>query len=145
MRGLIRLWQRQGKTIIAAEHRIAYLWDLIDRAVILREGRIVRELGQKEKEELSEEMLAAMGLRSIRQEAPDQIDLPTIKEGDREIILREFLLPVSRDPTAGLRIPGTAACRGENHGYHRHQRRWKDQFSLLPLRSGEALPGQAGN
>ena len=100
MRGLIRLWQRQGKTIIAAEHRSAYRWDLIDRAVILREGRIVRELGQKEKEELSEEMLAAMGLRSIRQEAPDQIDLPTIKEGDREIILREFCFryPGTRQP-----------------------------------------------
>ena len=48
LRELIQLWQRQGKTIITAEHRIAYLWDLIDRAVILRDGRIVKELtGQK--------------------------------------------------------------------------------------------------
>ena len=89
-RELIQLWQRQGKTIIAAEHRIAYLWDLIDRAVILRDGRIVRELCGTEKEELSGEMLAAMGLRSTTQEAPDQIQLPPIKEGDREIILRDF-------------------------------------------------------
>ncbi len=90
LRELIRLWKRQGKTIIAAEHRIAYLWDLIDRAVILRDGRIVRELCGPEKESLSCESLAAMGLRSTRQEAPDQIDLPVRKEGDREIILREF-------------------------------------------------------
>ena len=32
LRELIQLWQHQDKTIIAAEHRIAYLWDLIDRA-----------------------------------------------------------------------------------------------------------------
>ena len=90
LRELIRLWRQQGKTIIAAEHRIAYLWDLIDRAVILRDGRIIRELSGKEKDTLTGETLAAMGLRSTMQEAPDQIQLPTIKEGDREIILRDF-------------------------------------------------------
>ena len=44
LREMIRLWRARGKTIIAAEHRIAYLWDLIDRAVILRDGIIVKEL-----------------------------------------------------------------------------------------------------
>ena len=29
LRELIKCWQSQGKTIIAAEHRIAYLWDLM--------------------------------------------------------------------------------------------------------------------
>lgn len=90
LRELIQLWKHQSKTIIAAEHRIAYLWDLIDRAVILREGRIVRELGGEEKNRLTGETLAAMGLRSITQEAPDQIELPVCKEDDREIILRDF-------------------------------------------------------
>ncbi len=90
LRELIQLWQRQGKTIIAAEHRIAYLWDMIDRAVILRGGRIVKELSGAEKDALTDEQLADMGLRSITQEAPDQIELPVRKEGDREIILRDF-------------------------------------------------------
>ena len=90
LRELIQLWQRQGKTIIAAEHRIAYLWDMIDRAVILRGGRIEKELSGAEKDALTDEQLADMGLRSITQEAPDQIELPVRKEGDREIILRDF-------------------------------------------------------
>lgn len=90
LRELIQLWQRQGKTIIAAEHRIAYLWDMIDRAVILRGGRIVKELSGAEKDTLTDEQLADMGLRSITQEVPDQIELPVRKEGDREIILRDF-------------------------------------------------------
>ena len=90
LREIIRLWQRQGKTIIAAEHRIAYLWDLIDRAVILRDGRIVRELDREEKKALTSRERAGMGLRSTVQEEPDQIQLPLIREGDREIILRDF-------------------------------------------------------
>ena len=90
LRELIRLWRRQGKTIIAAEHRIAYLWDLIDRAVLLREGRIAKELSGAEKDALTDAQLAAVGLRSITQEAPDQIELPAVKEGDREMLLRDF-------------------------------------------------------
>ncbi len=90
LRELIRLWRKQGKTIIAAEHRIAYLWDLIDRSVILRDGRIVKELRAEEKDSLTDKQLAAMGLRSTTQEAPDQINLPAVKEGDREMILRDF-------------------------------------------------------
>ncbi len=90
LRELIRLWQRMGKTVIAAEHRIAYLWDLIDRAIILRDGRIVKELSGEEKDSMSGEQIAAMGLRSTTQEAPDRIGLPAVKEGDRELILRDF-------------------------------------------------------
>ena len=90
LRELIQLWQRQGKTIIAAEHRIAYLWDLIDRAVILRDGRIIKELSGEKKDALTDRELSDMGLRSITQEAPDQIELPVRKESDREIILRDF-------------------------------------------------------
>ena len=70
LRELIREWRRKGKTIIAAEHRIAYLWDLIDRAVIMRSGRIVRELENEEKDTLDPDALAEMGLRSTIQESP---------------------------------------------------------------------------
>ena len=90
LRELIQLWRQQGKTIIAAEHRIAWLWDLIDRAVILREGRIIRELSGAEKDSLSDEALAAMGLRSTRQEAPGQIALPALRKNDNTMILRDF-------------------------------------------------------
>ena len=43
LREVIIRWRAEGKTIIAAEHRIAYLWDLIDRAVLLQNGRVVQE------------------------------------------------------------------------------------------------------
>ena len=90
LRELICGWQAQGRTIIAAEHRIAWLWDLIDRAVILRDGQIVREFRSTEKDTLTAEDLSALGLRSTRMEAPRQIVLPAFAGGDTPIILRDF-------------------------------------------------------
>ncbi len=90
LRELIRSWRRQGKTIIAAEHRIAYLWDMIDRAVILNKGKIVRELRGKEKDALSGAELTAMGLRSTVSENPEQIPLPSTLDGDTPMTLRDF-------------------------------------------------------
>lgn len=95
LRELIQCWRTQGKTIIAAEHRIAWLWELIDRVVILRNGRIVRELSGKEKNVLKQDELTALGLRSLHIEGPDDIDLPVITEADDPIILRDFYLRYS--------------------------------------------------
>ena len=113
LRELIRGWQAQGKTIIAAEHRIAWLWDLIDRAVILRDGKIVRELRGAEKGALSEEDLAALGLRSRRMEDPLQIGLPAFSDGDTPITLRDFRFsyPGSKQPVTD--IPEMRLAAGE--------------------------------
>ena len=90
LRSLILSWREQGKTIIAAEHRISYLWDLIDRAVILEDGKIVRQLSGEEKEEVTPEELVGMGLRSNHMEAPDDVKLPAVAEADERMILRDF-------------------------------------------------------
>ena len=105
LREMIRLWRARGKTIIAAEHRIAYLWDLIDRAVILRDGIIVKELCGAEKNALTDEELSAMGLRSVTPEAPDEIELPALKESDRTMVLRDFAFsyPDAKQPVLNLR------------------------------------------
>ena len=92
LRDLILEWRRQGKTIIAAEHRIAYLWDLIDRAVILREGRIFRELVGAKSGTLTQDDLTEMGLRSTVRESPSSISLPTFTEGDEPLTLKDFRL-----------------------------------------------------
>ena len=90
LREVICRWKAEGKTILAAEHRIAYLWDLIDRAVILRDGEIVRELRGREKDEITVETLETLGLRSTVQEAPEDVPLPGFEEGDEAIVLRDF-------------------------------------------------------
>ena len=64
---LLKKWKNEGKTIIVAEHRISYLWDLADRTVVLKEGKIVRELSRAQMDKISEEELHQLGLRSARQ------------------------------------------------------------------------------
>lgn len=90
LRELIKIWKQQGKTIVAAEHRISYLWDLIDRAVILQNGRIVKDLIQKELKSLSDDEVANLGLRTVHSEAPAEISLPGILEDDEKLELKDF-------------------------------------------------------
>ena len=113
LRELIRCWRRQGKTIIAAEHRIAYLWDLIDRAVILREGRIIRELRREDKTALTQAELTEMGLRSLEMEAPDEVALPALKGSDELMILRNFHLRYPGAVQAVVDFPELRLAAGE--------------------------------
>ena len=64
--GLLKKWKSEGKTIIVAEHRISYLWDLADRTIILNDGKISRELSRAQMDKISEEELHGMGLRTNR-------------------------------------------------------------------------------
>jgi energy-coupling factor transport system ATP-binding protein len=62
--GLLRKWKEEGKTIIVAEHRISYLWDLADRTIILTDGKITRELSRAQMNKITETELHKMGLRT---------------------------------------------------------------------------------
>lgn len=90
LRELILRWKAEGKTIIAAEHRIAYLWDIIDRSVVLRDGEIVGEFTGNGKEELTQNQLTQMGLRTTVMESPAEMQMDSFREGDRPITLRNF-------------------------------------------------------
>lgn len=57
--------KEQGKTIVVAEHRIAYLAELVDRAIYLEGGRIVREFDGDSFRALRAPELARLGLREL--------------------------------------------------------------------------------
>ena len=90
LRDIILQWKAEGKTIIAAEHRIAYLWDIIDRAVILQNGQLVRELDRNEINRFSPDDLTSMGLRTNRMENPADIEMDAISKGDVPVTLKDF-------------------------------------------------------
>lgn len=113
LRELILTWREQGKTIIAAEHRIAYLWDLIDRAVIMREGRILREISGEAKETLTADDLSATGLRSITQESPEDIQLPVVCEGDDQAVIRDLRFSYPGTRKTIVDIPELSFAAGE--------------------------------
>lgn len=55
-----------GKAVIVAEHRLDFIADLIDRALLIENGHIEREMTSQGLLSLSEEDLASMGLRDPR-------------------------------------------------------------------------------
>ncbi len=73
---IIRSWKRQGKTILIAEHRIAWILDDITRLVVMENGSVVRELAGDELAEVDDEFCRSFGLRSARLIAPDEVALP---------------------------------------------------------------------
>lgn len=68
LREIIAGWKKEGKTILISEHRLWYLKDLIDRAVFLRDGEIVKEWNAQEFGALSDGDLASLELRTTRLE-----------------------------------------------------------------------------
>lgn len=60
----------QGKSIIIAEHRLYFLTDLIDRAVFIADGKIMKVFRRTEFLSLSDHERQRMGLRSLQQTAP---------------------------------------------------------------------------
>ncbi|MDO4280769.1 MAG: ABC transporter ATP-binding protein, partial [Peptococcaceae bacterium] len=66
LRELLAIFKGQGKTVIIAEHRLYYLWDLADRVIFLREGEIAGDYTAAEFAALGEAQREAMGLRPLR-------------------------------------------------------------------------------
>lgn len=117
LKKLILHWKQQGRTIVVAEHRIAYLWDVVDRLVVMKQGRIARIMTAAsgaltsraasaapvaraaQKDELSDVDLQAMGLRTRTLESPLQIKLPSVIEGDQVISIKNVSFSYPSDTT----------------------------------------------
>ncbi|MFT3983599.1 MAG: energy-coupling factor ABC transporter ATP-binding protein [Lachnospiraceae bacterium] len=113
LKKLLCLLKKEGHTIIIAEHRLSFLYDLLDRAVYLKDGKLIRIYSGEEFLKLSETDRKNMGLRCV-------------KEAEGE-------LPASRPAgeEAGLSVEALAV------GYHRQDALLQDiSFSAVP---GEIL------
>ena len=113
LREMILRWRRAGKTVVAAEHRIAWLWDLADRAVIMRDGRIVKEFSGEEKDGITEGALETLGLRSRVMEKPEDIPLPAFSDGDEPITLRDFRFAYTGEKKTVVDFPEMKLAAGE--------------------------------
>lgn len=74
LRALIAYWKQAGKTILIAEHRINYVWDLADRAFILEQGTLARELTKREMLHFTDDDAKHCGLRSLKRVSPLCLD-----------------------------------------------------------------------
>lgn len=65
LRGQIIQIKKEGRTVIVAEHRLYFLMDLIDRAIFLRNGKIVQIFSGEEFKRIPDDGRIQMGLRSF--------------------------------------------------------------------------------
>lgn len=75
LREHLRLIKAQGKTVIAAEHRLYYLTDVADRIIYLENGSIAGDWTPEQFRALPDEKRCEMGLRTLdlSREAPENI------------------------------------------------------------------------
>ena len=78
LRDVIHSWKERGKTIVIAEHRLNYLWDLADQMLVMKDGSVFRAFSGEERDALTDRELAEMGLRCKTMEDPSEILLSAI-------------------------------------------------------------------
>ena len=89
LRQLIIGWKEMGKTILIAEHRINYVWDLADRMIVLEDGVLKKEIQKEEMNRFTEEDTAHLGLRSLQRVSPISLVKNTGQAETDDIILLE--------------------------------------------------------
>ena len=89
LRELIKCWKKVGKTILIAEHRINYVWDLADRVIILENGTLKKEIPKSELISFTEDDAKRFGMRSLKRIAPISLTKANINSGDF-ILLKDF-------------------------------------------------------
>lgn len=126
LKGHLRLLQKQGKTILIAEHRLYYLMDLADRIVYLEQGRIEKVFTPEEFRGLPRETRERMGLRAadLAEVRPPQVHSPA---SSPVLELRNVTLRYKKRTI--LHRISLAAAKGEVIGVVGHNGAGKTTFS----------------
>jgi len=90
LKELISIWKTAGKTIIASEHRIAYLWEICDRTIIVKDGKIIRNLDKEEMKKITEKEVRDFGIRSFVEKNPFQIDIDETTDSDNILDFKNY-------------------------------------------------------
>lgn len=68
LKKLLQILKQNGHTIIIAEHRLSFLYDLLDRAIYLKNGELNQVYSREEFLTLHEQARKGMGLRCLKEE-----------------------------------------------------------------------------
>ena len=96
LRKILAFWKSQGKTIIVSEHRLYYLRGLADRFIYLAEGQVSRDYSAAEFEQLTEQQLSNMGLRTF---ALERLLPPVLPQQEKTALaLHNFRFAYKNEP-----------------------------------------------
>ncbi len=118
LREIIALWKQEDRTVLIAEHRLAWVWDLCDRVLIMKEGCIQTDLEKEDLRSMSAEHLTKYQLRTKEDKNP--LDMIQSCSSDRTILIRNLQFSYNRKSPSlqldNLSIPESkiTALVGEN-------------------------------
>lgn len=103
LRSMIGIWKSAGKTVLIAEHRISWLWDLCDRVIVMEEGCITADFGAEQKQKLRPDECGQLGLRSFDVCDPSAMEKPCLRTGS-EITIQNLSFSYKKEEPV-LNIP----------------------------------------
>ena len=65
LKEILKQWKNEGKTMIISEHRFFFLKELVDRFIIMEQGRIMEDLNHSQVLQMTLEQFHQRGLRSF--------------------------------------------------------------------------------
>lgn len=130
---IIRTWKQLGKTILIAEHRIAWIVQDITELVVMDSGRIAHVLGASELANLDRAFWDEHGLRSPHLVAPDKASVATYQ-------------PDCGIPAQELKADCPPPCTFENLHFGYDKNRTVLDFERIALATGNvtAVVGRNG-
>lgn len=113
---ILDVLKKRGYTIVISEHRIHYLKDIADRAILIEHGKIKREISREEFQKLSNSDANEMGLRSMNLLSikPHPFDFPkkgndfvcldriSYRYGKNDVILENVEISAARGDVVGI-------------------------------------------
>lgn len=139
LRDALLQFKREGRTLLIAEHRLAWLVGLADRFVYVREGRLRREKTPEQMLGMTEEERERLQLRSVREGAPAALPPPTGGGGPRRVPGGPRLRAREK-----MHLGGPAPCgvARPGDGAYRAQRGGKDHAGKNSCGAGAPVPGR---
>lgn len=102
LKEIIAIWKSKGKTIIIAEHRLAYLLDSVDRFLYFSNGHLQNTFLTKDLLALDQQTLSQLGLRSPVITMPCFME--KLAEGFEQLVLHDFYFSYKGTEKAALQI-----------------------------------------
>lgn len=90
LRELLKIFKSQGKTVVIAEHRLYYLWDLVDRVIYLKDGTIQGDYTALEFLDIPEIQKEKMGLRPLSLMALKRIHVKAARKSGELWNIKQF-------------------------------------------------------
>lgn len=129
LKQLILRWKQAGKTVIIAEHRLYYLYDIVDRLVVMEQGAVAHSYTSAELKQLTQTQLAGLGLRATRLDLLPGKSHQRHIDSENRLQLNEFNFKYKKQDKTTLQLGDLSLARGSVTAIVGHNGAGKSTFA----------------